>query len=309
MNEFLQHIPIADAHHHLWDLGHGDYPWLSSRPNQDFFLGDYSSLRHNYLAADYRRDVGELNVCWTVHVEAEWDRSAQVAETQWVTEVARRHGMPGAIVAHAWFDAPNAEAILEAQAQFPLVRGIRSKPARPGQDPNDTDEARGAMDDSAWRRGYALLAKYNLSWDLRVPMQQLDAATRLITDFPDVPVVLNHTGFPWDRSDEGLAYWANALRTLAERPNVYIKLSEFGLPDAPWDYEQNRAIVLAAIDIFGADRAMFASNFPVAGLRISYQELFDAYKRMVEDFSEAELLGLFHDNAAAFYRPPNLADW
>lgn len=306
MSTFLRNIPIADAHHHLWDLSHGIYPWLGDRPNESFFLGDYAAIRRNYLPHDYRADASSHNVAWTVHVEAEWDRTQQVRETEWLSSVADEHGMPHVLVAHAWFDDPSIEAVLEAHCQHPLVRGIRSKPARPGQDPHDVDEARGAMSDTAWRRGFALLRKYNLRWDLRVPVQQLPEAAQLCGSFDDTQVVLNHTGFPWDRSPEGLAFWRDSMRTIAACPNVYVKLSEFGLKDAPWDYEGNRAIVLETIDMFGADRCMFASNFPVAGLRIDFTSLYDAYKRMVVDFSETEQLALFHDTAAKFYAPAHL---
>ena len=181
------------------------------------------------------------------------------------------------------------------------MRGIRSKPALPDL-PQGGEEGRGNMLDSAWRRGFALLGKYDLSWDLRVPSSQIEAAAALVGACPDIPVVLNHTGFPWDRSEAGLKLWRKDLGQLAEHPQVHIKLSELGLKDKPWDYEENRALVLQAIEIFGVQRAMFASNFPVAGLRIGFVELYDAYKRMVEDFSPDEQLALFHDNAARFYR-------
>lgn len=301
---FLDCLPIVDAHHHLWTLEGGNYPWLGSRPNGAFFLGDYSALRRmDYLPDDYRADARSHDVRLTVHIEAEYDRERQVEETRWLAGVAEQHGMPGVLVAHAWFDDPQVERVLEAHCECPLVRGIRSKPARPEQSPDDMDEARGRMDDPAWRRGFALLERYDLGWDLRVPVQQLRAAARVTGDFPGVRVVLNHTGFPWDRSAAGMAYWRAAMRDAAERPNLMVKLSEFGLRDAPWSFEENRAIVLETIDIFGADRCMFASNFPVAGLRIGFAELYDAYKRMVIDFTPAEQLALFHDNAVRFYRP------
>ncbi|MCP5151678.1 MAG: amidohydrolase family protein [Chromatiales bacterium] len=302
ISNFLRDIPIVDAHHHLWDLDRHHYPWLGDRMNPHFFLGDYSALRRNYLPQDYRRDAAGHNVVATVHVEAEWDRADQVGETRWLSAVADVAGMPAALVGHAWFDDPRVEAVLEAHAAYPRMRGIRSKPARPGQAPGDEDEARGSMRDPAWRRGFALLARHGLSWDLRVPLAQLAEAAELVGAHPDIAVVLNHTGFPWDRSAAGLEAWRRGMRTLAERPNVCLKLSELGLRDRPWDYEENRRIVLEAIDLFGVDRCMFASNFPVSGLRITYRELYDAYKRMVADLAPAEQLALFHDNAARFYR-------
>lgn len=98
-----------------------------------------------------------------MHVEAECSREQQVAETEWLTALNAKYGMPHAIVGHAWFHTPNAAEVLERQASFPLVRGIRSKPFRDGM-----------MREKAWLAGYALLERHKLSWDLRVKTWELD---------------------------------------------------------------------------------------------------------------------------------------
>jgi predicted TIM-barrel fold metal-dependent hydrolase len=72
--------------------------------------------------------------------------------------------------------------------------------------------------------------------------------------------------------------------------------------DAPWDYEQNRRVVLDALAIFGIERSMFASNFPVAGLRINYDTLIGAMKRMVTLLATDDQDKFFWRNACAFYR-------
>jgi predicted TIM-barrel fold metal-dependent hydrolase len=77
---------------------------------------------------------------------------------------------------------------------------------------------------------------------------------------------------------------------------------KFGLKDATWDYEANRRVVTEAIAIFGIERAMFASNFPVAGLRIGYGALVAALNRMLASCSQHERERFFWRNAAAFYR-------
>jgi predicted TIM-barrel fold metal-dependent hydrolase len=288
-----EELPIIDAHHHLWQLSGGPlyYPWLQDAQPHDFFLGDYSTLKRDYLPPDYRRDAAGHHVVKTVHVEAECRRDQQVAETAWLTEINARHGMPNAIVAHAWFHTDNAEEILAQQKSFPLVRGIRSKPA---------DEA--MMRDSKWLAGLNLLRKFEFSWDLRVKTWELGAAARVVRGIPDIPVVLNHAGFPWDRSEAGLEMWRRGMQALAASEQVTCKLSCLCLQVGPWDYEGNRAIVLETIDIFGIDRCMFASNFPVDGLRVAYDRMFQDFKRMTADLSASDRRKLFHDNAARFYR-------
>lgn len=294
-------VTLIDAHHHLWDLRRHHYPKFD-RPDPEFFLGDYSALKRDYLPLDYLRDAAAHNVLTTVHCEAEMDRTRQVEETRWATEVNAAYGFPGAIVAHAWFDTADAEQVIAAQAAFPLVRGIRSKPVT-SRTPDAS--ARGAprtMQDPRWLRGFALLEKYGLSWDLRVPFWHLAEAADVARQFPRTPIMLNHTGFPWDRSEEGLAAWRRAMETLAREPNVHVKISEFGLKDQPWEYESNRRVVLDAISIFGIERCVFATNFPVAGLRIGYDALVRAVQRMVADLPMADQERLFWRNAAAFYR-------
>lgn len=303
-NEAADAVTLIDAHHHLWDLQRNYYPWLSNRPEEHFFLGNYEQLKKNYLPEDYLRDARGHNVLATVHCEAEWDREDQVGETRWLSEVSALYGFPDAIVAHAWFDTENAEEIIAAQASFTLVRGIRSKPATSLSPDTMTPGAPRTMQDDKWLRGFALLERYGLSWDLRVPFWHLSEAASVARAFPSTPIILNHTGFPWDRSEDGLAAWRRAMEVIAREPNVHLKISEFGLRDKPWDYESNRRIVLDAIAIFGIERCVFATNFPVAGLRVGYDTLVRSVKRMVAHFPPDDQDRLFWNNAAAFYRLP-----
>lgn len=294
--------PIVDAHHHLWDLDANYYPWLADRPEEHFFLGDYSALKRNYMPPDYRADAAGLPVVKTVHCEAEWDRDDQVGESRWLSAISARSGMPAAIVAHAWFHTDNSAAVMEAQSRFPLVRGIRSKPVTSLRPDESVKGTAGAMDDPRWREGFARLAEFGFSWDLRVPYWHLYEAAEVVAAHPEIPVVLNHTGFPWDRSDQGLAAWRDAMRVIAGCEHVHLKVSEFGLKDAPWDYDSNARVVHEAIDIFGIDRCMFASNFPVAGLRISFKALVENLERMLSGLPAAQMRAFFHDNAVRFYR-------
>ena len=295
-------LKIVDAHHHLWDLGRNYYPWLADRPEAHFFLGDYSALRRNFLPEDYRRETAGYDVVASVHVEAEWDRDDQVGETRWLHEVAAESGMPNAVVGHAWLANRNCEEVLAGHAAFPVMRGIRSKPVT-AQHPDRIERgAPGTMQDPNWRAGFALLRQYGLTYDLRVPFWHLPEAAEIAEAFPETPMVLNHTGFPWDRSEPGLLAWREAMTVVAQAPQVWLKISEFGLRDQPWELESNRRIVLEAIDIFGIDRCMFGSNLPVCTLRASFGTIVDGVRSMVGGFSREDQDKLFSRNAAAFYR-------
>ena len=294
-------LPIVDAHHHLWDL-EGDlaYPWLYN--DEHAYHGDNSAIRRTYLPPEYFRDSALHNVVATVHIEAECDRSKQVEETAWVSAVAERYGMPNAIVAHAWIDEDNSEEILARQKEFPLVRGIRTKPVIAGGPEGSVRGRPRSLQDPKWRNGLALLEKYGLSWDLRVPWYHLEEAAEVVREHPNLRIALNHTGYPMDRSPEQLAVWRRGMEALAACPNVWCKLSGFPVLGEPYTLAANQPIILDAIRMFGVERCMFASNFPVDALKGSWDYLYTLYKRAVADFSLADREKLFARNALAFYR-------
>ncbi len=294
-------LAIVDAHHHLWDLeGDLTYPWLGNREHS--YMGDNSAIRRTYMPDEYRRDTALHNVIATVHIEAECDRSRQVAETEWLTKVAARYGMPNAIVAHAWIDTPDSEEILAKQKAFPLVRGIRTKPIISSGPDESVRGLPRSMQDPAWRKGLGLLEKYDLSWDLRVVWWHLEEAAEVVREHPTLRVVLNHTGYPLDRSPEALVRWRRGMEALAACPNVHCKISGLIEPGAPWTQSANKPIILETIRIFGVDRCMFASNFPVDGLKGSWDYLYSCFKKATIDFPLEDRRKLFSENALRFYR-------
>jgi predicted TIM-barrel fold metal-dependent hydrolase len=282
-------FPIADAHQHFWDPRVNYHPWLCDATPIAFRYGDYAALRRPYLPADYLADAGVHAVVKTVYVETEWDPRDPLGETAWVERLQRETGLPTVMVAQAWLDRDDAAAVLERQAAFDFVRGIRHKPPR------------GAMREARWRAGYARLARHGLRFDLQAPWTELADAAALCRDYPDTQVVLNHAGLPADRSAAGIAGWKSALRMLAACPNAAIKISGLGVPGARWTAQSNREIVLSAIEIFGTARSMFASNFPVDGLCASFDEIYAGFHAIAKDFGALEQRALFHDNAVRIY--------
>lgn len=295
-------FPIVDAHQHFWDLRRNYHPWLSDPAAIAFRYGDYSTLRRNYLPPDYLRDAGSNAIVTTVHMEAEWDPRDPVGETRWLEELQREHRLPGACVAQAWLDRDDVEAVLEAQAQHALVRGVRHKPRAAASPREAARGAPGSMDDPRWRRGYALLERFGFSFDLQTSWWHLDAACELARDFPRTTIILNHTGLPADRSAEGLADWRQAMASLAEQHNVCVKISGLGQRGQPWTLQANGPIVRDTIAIFVVERCMFASNYPVDGLCGSFETIFAGFRAAVRERSHAEQRMLFHDNAVRIYR-------
>jgi predicted TIM-barrel fold metal-dependent hydrolase len=297
---------IVDAHHHLWDLSAGHYDWLQEAyAPESFILGDYRPLCQNFLPADYRAACGSAPVVATVHVEAERDRIESLAETRWLDEQRRASGIPSAIVAWVDFAHPNVDTHLADQARYRAVRGIRCKPRTtksPVPSNNGMRGEAGTMQDPRWLAGLARLERHGLSWDLRVPYWHLEEAAEVARMFPRVPIVIEHAGLPWDRSEAGLAQWRKGMEALARNEHVHVKLSEFGLRDAPWRFDDNARIVRDCVSIFGWQRCMFASNFPVAGLRIGYEALVDAMTDALAHLDATAQQAIWHDNARRFYR-------
>jgi predicted TIM-barrel fold metal-dependent hydrolase len=295
-------MKIIDAHQHFWDLERNYLPWLSDEPPIRFRYGDYSVLKRNYLPADYRGDAAGYEIAGTVFVETEWDPHDPSGEVAWVGELRRAEGLPSVMVAQAWLDRADAPEVLAAHGRSPFVRGIRHKPKAATSPDQVEPGAPGSMGDPAWRRGYALLAPNGLSFDLQTPWWHLGEARALADAYPDTQIILNHTGLPSDRSAEGLAGWREAMRTLAGAGNAAVKISGLGQAGRPWSMSENRSIVLETIDIFGAGRCMFASNFPVDSLVGSFSTIFAGFDAITAGFGAAERDALFRANAARIYR-------
>lgn len=293
--------PIIDAHHHFWDPQNNPHPWLRPEVNIPFRYGDYNAIKRRYFPADYLMDTAGHDVVGSVYIETEWEPTDPIGETRFITSLAREAGYPNAVVAQAWLHHDDASQVLADQAQFALVRSVRHKPGGPAS-PAEAGHQTTLMSDAAWRDGYACLAPLGLHFDLQTPWWNLDEAARLARDFPETLILLNHTGLPSDRTESGLHAWRDAMARLAACPNVAVKVSGLGVPGEAWTVNANRWIVDQVIDLYGADRVMFASNFPVDGLCASFDTIFSGFKTIVSSRPPAVQRKLFHDNARDWYR-------
>lgn len=293
---------IIDTHMHLWDLKN-HYPWLMSDvPVLVNLGGNYDLLKKNFLVDDYSKLTKNQNITKSIHVEAFGFEGDPVLETKWLQQQADQYGFPHGIVAHAELQDHNVEEILKQHCQYPNVRGIRMA-LNYHENPLYQMATRGDyLKDKQWHKGYSLLAKYNLVFDLQVFDSQLDDAVDLIKKYPDVQVVIEHFGWPLDISEPGFKQWQYRMALMAEYPNVFIKLSALG-----WVFKNSEPNVLQkyiveAIKLFGLDRCMFGSNFPPDSLFYSFDNLLDTFKKIVSVYSEEQQFKLFYGNAARIYR-------
>jgi predicted TIM-barrel fold metal-dependent hydrolase len=297
----MRDIPFVDPHVHLWDLKRIYYPWLTPPFSDDGPNGSVEPIARDYLLDDYLADAARWNVAGIIHVDAGADASAALDETRWLQGLADERGMPQGIVAFAALDDPGVEPLLEAHAAHRNVRGIRHI-VNWHPDPRRTYTPRDVTRDEAWQRGFALLGKYGLSFDLQAYANQFSALAELIGRHPEIQVVINHAGMPVDTDSEGRALWTDGMSALAALPNLAVKISGLGFVHRPWTVELIRPYVLDTIDMFGTDRAMFASDFPTDKLFGTFDATLGAYAGIVAGFSGDEQRALFGRNAARIYR-------
>lgn len=294
--------PIIDAHMHLWDLEKHYYSWLQDVPLPGNPAGDMSPIAgKNYLPADYAADAQPWRVQSLVHVECGLPADKQLSETDWLEGLITAGAPIGAIVAGANLDDPNVEALLEAHASRPHVRGIRQI-VNFHADPAKTYGPSDLLLNDQWRAGFGLLARHGLSFDLQLYPAQMETAAALADAHPDIPLIVNHAGMPTDRDEAGLALWRSGMSALAQRPNVTCKVSGLAMVDRAWTVDSLRPFVLRVIETFGVERTMFASNFPVEKVHGSFDAFYTAYDAIAAEFSDAERQRLFAGTAAAVYR-------
>ncbi|MEM7744030.1 MAG: amidohydrolase family protein [Pseudomonadota bacterium] len=284
---------IIDAHHHIWDPSANPHPWLTGPPIP-FRYGAYEALRKPFLWADYDRVAEGWDVAASVTMEGEWDPGDPLGESTWLNGLPRR---PQAHAAQAWLDAPDVDAVLAAHGADPLVRSVRHKP-RSNFAPGG---GAGGMTAPAFIAGFKRLAVHGLMFELQTPWWHLDEAVRLAAHAPDVPIVLNHAGLPSDRSADGLAGWRAAMQRFAAVPRAIVKISGLGLVGGGWDPDTNRIVIRQTIEMFGPERCMFASNYPVDSLCASFDTIWRGFDEATADLGADARAWLFHRTAATVY--------
>lgn len=273
---------FVDAHIHFWDTACLAYPWLAHVP----------SLPERADAFRFGEVVNQLPgnaiVRAVVAVQAECDPNQAETEVSWLLE-QRALGAPvAAIVAYAPLEEPGAAEVLDRYASLPIVKGVRR---------NIQDEAAGFC--RQLTMGVRSLAHYGLSFDLCVREHQLREVIELVDAARDAWFVLDHLGKPSVGSPHW-ANWAAAISDLAERPNVYCKLSGLGTEAlGNWSIADVAPYVLHAMEVFGADRVMFGSDWPICTAAGSYGGWLDTILSIVPpEFHDP----VFVQNASAFYR-------
>lgn len=281
--------PIIDSHHHFWDpASGGDYAWLS---------GPFAPINRVFEPKDLRPTLAANHVTGTVLVQTwnglseTWDFIRTAAETDFVAGVV------------GWVDLTDPKvdetiAALKASPEGKWLVGVRHL-IQTESDPN-------------WllredvKRGLAAVQKAGLVYDLVPNLPQLPSCVATAKSFPEMRFVLDHISKPEIRNN-GFREWAELMRGFRpERGHVWCKLSGM-VTEADWQTWKPadfRPYVLEVLDIFGVDRCMFGTDWPVCLVAASYTQVMDALRDCLKDLSQTELDQIFGGSAIEAYRLP-----
>jgi predicted TIM-barrel fold metal-dependent hydrolase len=244
---------------------------------QPRIFGPYEAIRRDYPITEYLDDLAGCGVVRSVYVQTNWAKEHFEDEAAWVQRTAEVTGWPHALVAYADLTVDDVRPQLDRLKRYSLLRGVRMQ-LHWHENPLYRFAARADLcNDPVIRRNVGHLADYGLSFDLQVFAPQMQDAAGLATACPDVTFVLQHAGMLEDTSPAGRAAWRAAMARLAACPNVVCKLSGLGTFIHRNDPAHVAAIVAESVAMFGADRCLFGSNFPIEKLWTSYRDLVQAY--------------------------------
>jgi predicted TIM-barrel fold metal-dependent hydrolase len=275
---------IVDCHVHLWDPARTEwYPYLSGR--QQLNMGDTTGMNRSFDVPTYKAESSEWNVEKLVNVAAATGMHS-INET---LELDGREGVDAIVGGLPPTDSvAESIALIDKQMGAAKFRGVR--PMGQFKEPLPPVDVLRA------------LGERSLVFEVMTHTDQLEEAARGL-DGVDVTVVVEHTGWPTSSTDDEFARWKQGINALAAvGDNVVCKLSGLAMPLGTMSADAFRPWVEHAIDAFGVDRCMVASNFPVDGMHGTLDELFTTFATLTAQLDDDARDKLFAANAERVYR-------
>jgi predicted TIM-barrel fold metal-dependent hydrolase len=277
----------VDAHVHLWDPARADwYPYLAGM--QELDMGDISGMCRRFDQSIYLSESANWNVQKFVHVAAAAPTKL-VDETRELDAQAEATGHPDVLIGGLDPNEDDAELErqLDEQITTPRFRGIRIM-----------GEGDHAIPTPAILRA---LQDRGLIFELMVHPDDLARAAAALDGW-ELPVVVEHTGWPRSSDPDEYELWKTGMTALAGlRDNVACKLSGLAMPMQSMAAEIFEPWIRGALELFGTDRCMFASNFPVDGMHGTFDDLYATYDELTADLDAATRDQLFAGNAERIY--------
>jgi L-fuconolactonase len=274
-----------DSHHHFWEIGRYNYPWLTPELNV---------LQRNFRPADLQPLLAQSEIKSSVLVQT----ISSVEETRWFLQLAEKYSFIAGVVGWVDLTSPHVSDVLD-ELKAPRLIGIRHQVH---------DEA-----DDNWlirqdvQKGFRELSKRSLTFDLLIRPQHLQPALKTVQMFPELSFVVDHIAKPRIASS-GWDDWAEGIASLARCPNVWCKLSGM-ITEANWTQWRKsdlRPYINHVFQVFGVNRVMFGSDWPVCLLAGSYQQVVEALEENLDQLTAQDKMKVFGLNAAKFYRLDSL---
>jgi predicted TIM-barrel fold metal-dependent hydrolase len=290
---------MIDSHFHIWRQA--DLPWLLG-PMQPRIFGPYEPIRRDYPIEEYIEEARAAGVKRSVYVQANWAVDRFLDEVAFVAGASQRTGFPIAIVAYADMLAADVGPQLDALAREPSVRGVRMQLHWHGNALYRFAKEPDLCRNATLQGNVARLARYGWSFDLQVFAGQMAGAAELADACPDVTFVLQHSGMLEELSPEGITAWREGMALLAARPNVVSKLSGLGTFLRRNDPLHIAFVARETLKLFGPERCLFGSNFPIEKLWTTYADLAAAHRAAIAHLSPADQRSITEGTARRVYK-------
>jgi len=276
-----RHVPMIDSHHHLWRYSEAEYPWIP----------EGSPLAQNQLIPEFEAVTSKAGVTGTVAVQAR----QVIEESDFLLSLADQTDRIKAVVGWVPLIDENVGTELERLAAHPKFKGIRHVLQ---EEPDEYF----LRDD--FHRGLGQIPRHGLTYDLLIFQRQIPVALQLTDRQPDLPIILDHIAKPEARNGRIEAAWRNGMMELAKRENLIgVKfsglLTEF--PEGEGDAETVAAYFHETLEIFGADKVMFGTDWPVCLLRTSYEKWAETVRNLASELSAPECEAVLGGNAIRAY--------
>jgi L-fuconolactonase len=275
-------MDIVDSHQHFWQVGKFDYPWMSS---------DVEILYRDYLPATLKPIIARNGVGRTVLVQA----SNSLAETHWLLDLAARNQFIAGVVGWVDLTDPEVGQTLEKLTANSWFKGVRHLVESESNDD--------WLVQSSVLKGLQMLAAHRVPYDMLVHTHHLPRVRAVAERCPELSFVIDHMAKPPIESG-AISEWAKQLKMVAAFPNVFCKLS--GLVTeanhSSWKVADLRPFVDCALELFGPDRLLFGSDYPVCLLASSYERVLGSFQELLKDLNDEQQQQIFCDNAREFYR-------
>lgn len=280
------HGRVVDSHHHLWDprVAPDDYAWLR---------GPYAAIDREFTPEDLRPELAAAGVDATILVQTR----SSLAESQDFLRVAEATDFIQGVV--AWLDLTNPGAAdviasLRAGTGGSHLVGIRH------QVHNEDDPA--WLDRTDVRRGLAAVQGAGLPYDLLLRPREMPAGLDVARAMPDLPFVIDHLAKPLIASRQ-IDAWSELMAPFGRLPNVWCKVSGMvtEADHASWTIDDLRPYVDRVLEIFGPQRLMFGSDWPVCLVAASYGTVVDTMGALIANLSATEQAAIMGGTAARFY--------